>query len=149
MAGYRCAKCGTDLDEADSACPHCGTAREGNADATAAFVPVETEEGVVLAPVAGGIGPALVVQKGPDAGERFALSADVVTIGRDPASDIFLNDITVSRRHARIERGAGGFTLSDSGSLNGTYVNRDRIESRPLARGDEIQIGKFRLIFTE
>jgi hypothetical protein len=89
----------------------------------------------------------LVVSRGPNAGSRFLLDADVVTVGRHPESDIFLDDITVSRRHAEFRRGEGGFTVDDVGSLNGTYVNRDRVDHAPLAGGDEVQIGKYRLVF--
>jgi pSer/pThr/pTyr-binding forkhead associated (FHA) protein len=105
------------------------------------------ETGEPVGGIPSGSGPALVVSKGPDAGERFVLAGQIVTIGRDPASDIFLNDITVSRRHARIDRTETGFDLSDVGSLNGTYVNGERIETHPLTSGDEVQIGKFRLRF--
>ena len=89
----------------------------------------------------------LVVRRGPNAGARFLLDHDVTTSGRHPDSDIFLDDVTVSRRHAEFHRGAGGFTVRDVGSLNGTYVNRERVESATLSSGDEVQIGKFRLVF--
>jgi hypothetical protein len=89
----------------------------------------------------------LVVKRGPNAGSRFLLDKDVTTAGRHPESDIFLDDVTVSRRHAEFHREADGFTVSDVGSLNGTYLNRERIESAPLAGGDEVQIGKFRLVY--
>jgi pSer/pThr/pTyr-binding forkhead associated (FHA) protein len=92
----------------------------------------------------------LVVKKGPDAGTNFFLEKDVVTCGRDASSDIFLDDVTVSRRHAEIRRNGNEFTIVDSDSLNGTFVNRNRVEKAPLKNGDEIQIGKFKLvIFTE
>ena len=89
----------------------------------------------------------LVVQKGPGAGSRFLLDQDVVNAGRHPDSEIFLDDVTVSRRHAVFNRSADGFTVSDVGSLNGTYVNRDRIETIQLKDSDEVQIGKYRLVF--
>jgi FHA domain-containing protein len=89
----------------------------------------------------------LVVRRGPNAGARFLLDHDVTTSGRHPDSDIFLDDVTVSRRHAEFHRGAGGFTVRDVGSLNGTYVNRERVESATLNNSDEVQIGKFRLVF--
>src|SRR4029079_18141642 len=91
----------------------------------------------------------LVVKRGPNAGSRFLLDKDVTTAGRHPESDIFLDDVTVSRRHAEFHREADGFTVSDVGSLNGTYLNRERIESAPLSGGDEVQIGKLRLVFFE
>lgn len=90
----------------------------------------------------------LLVQRGPDAGARFLLDTDVVTVGRHPDSDIFLDDISVSRRHATFSRTANGYVISDLGSLNGSYVNRDRIDTDVvLSGGDEVQIGKYRLIF--
>jgi pSer/pThr/pTyr-binding forkhead associated (FHA) protein len=89
----------------------------------------------------------LVVQKGPGAGSRFLLDQDVVNAGRHPDSEIFLDDVTVSRRHAVFNRSGEQFTVSDVGSLNGTYVNRDRIEKVRLTDGDEVQIGKYRLVF--
>ncbi len=89
----------------------------------------------------------LVVQKGPGAGSRFLLDVDVVNAGRHPDSEIFLDDVTVSRRHAVFNRTGDSFTVSDVGSLNGTYVNRDRIEAHNLSDGDEVQIGKYRLVF--
>jgi pSer/pThr/pTyr-binding forkhead associated (FHA) protein len=89
----------------------------------------------------------LVVQRGPGAGSRFLLDADLVTAGRHPESEIFLDDVTVSRRHADFRRSGSSFSVSDVGSLNGTYVNRDRIDSVDLKDGDEVQIGKYRLVF--
>src|SRR5690349_23225716 len=90
----------------------------------------------------------LLVQRGPDAGARFLLDTDVVTVGRHPDSDIFLDDISVSRRHATFSRSAEGYVVADLGSLNGTYVNRDRIDADVnLTGGDEVQIGKYRLIY--
>jgi pSer/pThr/pTyr-binding forkhead associated (FHA) protein len=89
----------------------------------------------------------LVVQKGPGAGSRFLLDADETQAGRHPDSEIFLDDVTVSRRHAVFHRTGDTFTVSDVGSLNGTYVNRDRIEKVQLHDSDEVQIGKYRLVF--
>jgi pSer/pThr/pTyr-binding forkhead associated (FHA) protein len=89
----------------------------------------------------------LAVRRGPNAGARFLLDHDVTTSGRHPDSDIFLDDVTVSRRHAEFHREGGVFTVRDVGSLNGTYVNRERVESATLSNGDEVQIGKFRLVF--
>ena len=89
----------------------------------------------------------LVVQRGPGSGSRFLLDADVVTAGRHPDSEIFLDDVTVSRRHAEFKRDGSTFTVSDVGSLNGTYVNRDRIDTVQLKDGDEVQVGKYRLVF--
>jgi hypothetical protein len=89
----------------------------------------------------------LVVQRGPNAGSRFLLDAEVTSAGRAPDSDIFLDDVTVSRRHAEFTRAAQGYLVRDVGSLNGTYVNRERIEEVLLSDGDEVQIGKYRLVF--
>jgi len=89
----------------------------------------------------------LVVRRGPNAGARFLLDHDVTTSGRHPDSDIFLDDVTVSRRHAEFHRDGSTFTVRDVGSLNGTYVNRERVESATLNNGDEVQIGKFRLVY--
>ncbi|HEY3688013.1 MAG TPA: FHA domain-containing protein [Streptosporangiaceae bacterium] len=89
----------------------------------------------------------LVVKRGPNAGSRFLLDSDMTTAGRHPESDIFLDDVTVSRRHVEFYRNGSAFSVRDVGSLNGTYVNRERIEEAPLSGGDEVQIGKFRLVF--
>jgi pSer/pThr/pTyr-binding forkhead associated (FHA) protein len=91
----------------------------------------------------------LIVQRGPSAGSRFLLDTDEVTAGRHPDSDIFLDDVTVSRRHAVFRRTPDGYQVVDVGSLNGTYVNRDRIDSITLSGGDEVQIGKYRLVYFE
>ncbi|HET9654353.1 MAG TPA: FHA domain-containing protein [Kineosporiaceae bacterium] len=89
----------------------------------------------------------LVVRRGPNAGARFLLDGPRTTAGRRPDSDIFLDDVTVSRKHAEFLRKEGRFVVRDVGSLNGTYVQRDRIEEVVLRAGDEVQIGKYRMIF--
>jgi pSer/pThr/pTyr-binding forkhead associated (FHA) protein len=89
----------------------------------------------------------LVVKRGPNAGSRFLLDQDTTSAGRHPDSDIFLDDVTVSRRHAEFRREGGEFVVIDVGSLNGTYVNREPVDQAVLANGDEVQIGKFRLVF--
>lgn len=89
----------------------------------------------------------LVVKRGPNAGSRFLLDQAVTSAGRHPDSDIFLDDVTVSRRHAEFRLESGDFQVVDVGSLNGTYVNREPVDSSVLANGDEVQIGKFRLVF--
>lgn len=91
----------------------------------------------------------LVVKRGPNAGSRFLLDSELTEVGRRPDSDIFLDDVTVSRRHAEFYRHGGRFAVRDVGSLNGTYVNRERIEEAALVGGDEVQIGKFRLVFLQ
>ncbi|MGH3901095.1 MAG: glycogen accumulation regulator GarA [Pseudonocardiaceae bacterium] len=89
----------------------------------------------------------LVVKRGPNAGSRFLLDRSTTSAGRHPDSDIFLDDVTVSRRHAEFRREGGDFVVVDVGSLNGTYVNREPVDTAVLANGDEVQIGKFRLVF--
>ncbi len=89
----------------------------------------------------------LVVKRGPNAGSRFVLEGSAVTAGRSPDSDIFLDDVTVSRRHASFVPAGASYEVRDVGSLNGTYLNRERIDAATLANGDEVQIGKFRLVF--
>lgn len=89
----------------------------------------------------------LIVQRGSNAGSRFLLNTDSSTVGRHPDSDIFLDDISVSRRHATFERTRQGVTVRDAGSLNGTYVNRELVDECLLQAGDEVQVGKFRLVF--
>ena len=89
----------------------------------------------------------LIVQRGPNTGARFLLDPDVTNAGRSPKADIFLDDVTVSRKHCQFIASNGGHIVRDSGSLNGTYVNREPRNSQVLSIGDEIQIGKFRLVF--
>jgi pSer/pThr/pTyr-binding forkhead associated (FHA) protein len=107
----------------------------------------EDELTVTLDELPGSIGM-LVVKRGPNAGSKFVLDQDVTKAGRHPDSDIFLDDVTVSRRHAEVVHAGDGYRLRDVGSLNGTYLNRERIESEAtLQNGDELQIGKFKLVF--
>ena len=114
-------------------------------DSAPAEEPSEVNEGGVDAlPPGTGL---LVVKRGPNAGSRFLLDEVVTTAGRHPESHIFLDDVTVSRRHAEFIRQGKDFLVRDVGSLNGTYLNRGRIDSAILAGGDEVQIGKFRLVF--
>ncbi len=146
-----CAQCGTKLDGP-------GVAEESATEVTSTITftaPVkehaddrslnEADAAAVDALPAGSA--LLVVQRGPSAGSRFLLDTDVVTAGRHPESEIFLDDVTVSRRHAEFRRGADGYAVVDVGSLNGTYVNRDRIDEVLLQGGDEVQIGKYRLVY--
>jgi pSer/pThr/pTyr-binding forkhead associated (FHA) protein len=92
-------------------------------------------------------GGLLIVVRGPIAGSRLALTKDLTTAGRHPKSDLFLDDVTVSRRHAELVRSGDGFVLRDVGSLNGTYLNGERVDEAPLANGDEIQVGRYKLAF--
>ena len=134
------------------------TSDEGTGDITSAF-PAHLV-GELDAPATAGVEPhvaaradlpigaaLLVVKRGPNAGSRFLLDQPVTSAGRHPGSDIFLDDVTVSRRHAEFRREDDTFRVVDVGSLNGTDVNREPVESAALANGDEIQIGKFRLVF--
>lgn len=89
----------------------------------------------------------LIVQRGPNTGARFLLDADVTNAGRSPSSDIFLDDVTVSRKHCQFIRQDGRHLVRDSGALNGTYVNRQRVDQALLAAGDEVQIGKYRMTY--
>jgi pSer/pThr/pTyr-binding forkhead associated (FHA) protein len=120
---------------------------EADATATLQSIDVETSEEAHINELEPGQS-CLIVRRGPAAGTKYTLGdKDIVTVGRHPQSDIFLNDITVSRRHAEVRRDGDGYLVADLGSLNGTYVNRARVDSSPLASGDELQIGKFRLLF--
>ena len=97
-----------------------------------------------------GTGPAgLLVVRGDNVGSRFGLHRQTTTLGRDPASDVFLADVTVSRHHCEVVRVDDGFEVRDAGSLNGTYVNGERVTSAGLAHGDELQVGKFKLVFVD
>ena len=159
-----CTRCGYDNPDASRYCAQCGAPlgpaadRPGASEATSVIniasleetaepseLPVESQLGAVDALPAGSA--LLVVKRGPNAGSRFLLDRELTTAGRHPDSDIFLDDVTVSRRHAEFRREHGTFIVHDVGSLNGTYVNRERIDSSALAGGDEVQIGKFRLVF--
>jgi len=91
--------------------------------------------------------PLLVVIRGTNAGSRFALDPKVTTIGRHPDSTVFLDDVTVSRRHAEVRAEDAHYVVSDVGSLNGTYLNGDRVDVHELSEGDQLQVGKYRLVF--
>ncbi len=155
MDGVFCNRCGHRNPAGSNFCSSCGAVlQQGTGDdTTITFLPVEAagevaEEEVSLAldEIAEGAG-LLVVKRGPNAGSKFLLEADVTRAGRHPDSDIFLDDITVSRRHAEFVRQGKAYVVRDVGSLNGTYLNRERIDEAPLATGDEVQIGKFKLVF--
>jgi pSer/pThr/pTyr-binding forkhead associated (FHA) protein len=114
------------------------------------FEPVEEDGGEAGGGDEPGEGATLVIRTGGGrAGEQFTVDRENMTIGRAPQSDVFLDDITVSREHALLERRADGLHLTDRGSLNGTYVNRHRVETVRLSDGDELQIGKYRLTYIE
>jgi pSer/pThr/pTyr-binding forkhead associated (FHA) protein len=148
-----CQECGFTNSEGANYCQRCG-AFLGGAEAppgatTAAYRLGETGElEAVDLDAAVGRGAALVIRAGGGrAGESFALDGDRLTVGRRPDCDIFLDDVTVSRDHAVLVRRGADYHLDDCGSLNGSYVNRRRIESHRLADGDELQIGKYKLAF--
>jgi hypothetical protein len=136
-----CQKCGAFLGAADAPAggePSTATYRVGE---TGELIPVDLEDAAAQ-------GPVLVIRSGGGrVGESFPLAGDRLTIGRRPDSDIFLDDVTVSRDHALLVRRGGDLYLDDLGSLNGSYVNRRRIESHRLDDGDELQIGKYKLTF--
>lgn len=154
-----CSQCGTRLVTAEPSGGESrgGAAAESPGEATATFGAAHDKADTSdrqLSPVDAAAVDALpgghallVVQRGPGAGSRFLLDEDQINAGRHPDSQIFLDDVTVSRRHAEFHRNGEEFTVSDAGSLNGTYVNRDRIDRVQLKDGDEVQIGKYRLVF--
>jgi pSer/pThr/pTyr-binding forkhead associated (FHA) protein len=148
-----CTNCGHRNPEGSNFCSSCGNPLgEKGGDQTITFqtgeIDADLEEEIHISPeeLEGGRA-VLIVKRGPNAGSKFFLDEDTVVIGRHPDSDIFLDDITVSRRHAEIKRKGTDFSMADVGSLNGTYVNRERVEGAELRSGDEIQIGKFKLVF--
>jgi len=164
----KCASCNADLTPDARFCAQCGAPTgQGEADYSAlpasettrqfrpvgADEPADAAEPEAVLPETLSIEglPAdtalLVVKRGPNAGSRFLLDQAVTTAGRHPHSDIFLDDVTVSRRHVEFRRDGADFTVNDVGSLNGTYLNRELVDSATLASGDEVQIGKFRLVF--
>lgn len=145
-----CTRCGHRNRDDARFCAECGAPLQE--DTTAALTPIEVEdEAAVEFPFPHDeLEPGqalLVVKRGPNAGSTFLIGGELTTAGRSPESDVFLDDVTVSRKHAEIVRRGGEFFIRDVGSLNGTYVNRERVEETKLAGGDEIQIGKFKLSF--
>jgi FHA domain-containing protein/zinc ribbon protein len=147
-----CSECGFQNPEAANYCSRCGALLEKGepgAEATQAFSPEEVGE-LAREPVEGLEGPALVVRSGGGrAGETFRPAGERTRIGRSPECEIFLDDVTVSRNHAVLVERDGHFFVEDQGSLNGTFVNRRRIDDQQLGNGDELQIGKYRLTFVE
>ena len=149
MSHVYCPECGFQNPEAANYCARCGAhlVRPDESETTMTFTPEdESEDGSVLPEGIGG--PALVVRAGGGrAGETFPLEGERVTVGRSPDCEIFLDDVTVSRKHAVLVRSGERFSIADEGSLNGTFVNRKRVENAELEDGDELQIGKYRLTF--
>jgi pSer/pThr/pTyr-binding forkhead associated (FHA) protein len=148
-----CGSCGHPNPLGSNYCSSCGAALTDRDDEHATLaVPIDDlpaidEEHVfdeaALEPGTG----MLLVRRGPNAGSRYVLDHPVTTLGRHPDSRVFLDDITVSRRHAEIRKTTGGYEVVDAGSLNGTYLNRERVDQGVLNDGDLIQIGKFKLMF--
>lgn len=171
VPGVSCPRCGAPNPENARYCSQCATpltksaAERGNAGETTSMIftgaepigvePADaepTDQSAADAAAVDTLPPntaLLVVRRGPNEGSRFLLDSELTEVGRRPDSDIFLDDVTVSRRHAEFYRQGGKFAVRDVGSLNGTYVNRERIEEVALNGGDEVQIGKFRMVFLQ
>jgi pSer/pThr/pTyr-binding forkhead associated (FHA) protein len=152
-----CNHCGHRNPPESAFCSSCGSALDLKGDRTVTLTAVDplqdapgVEDDIVVTVGDLPRGAAvLIVRSGPQSGDRFALSAAETRLGRHPDSEIMLDDITVSRRHAAIEQTPEGYVVTDAGSLNGTYVNQERIERAVLHHGDELQVGKFRLVLFE
>jgi len=143
-----CSQCGNENTDDAKFCSQCGQPLEPTPAETTATISfggptpkTDADERAILNEADAAAADAL------PAGSRYLLDTDVVSAGRHPESDIFLDDITVSRRHVEFHRTEGSYRVHDVGSLNGTYVNRDRIDDALLQNGDEVRIGKFRLVF--
>ena len=152
MSHVYCPECGFQNPEAASYCSKCGAHLHvpENVEATQQFSAAEGEDQFDTLDDLGLKGPALVVRSGGGrSGETFVPQEDRTTIGRSPDCGIFLDDVTVSRKHAVLAESNGKWTIEDQGSLNGTFVNRERVDSAELSDGDELQIGKYRLTFLQ
>jgi pSer/pThr/pTyr-binding forkhead associated (FHA) protein len=150
MSHVYCPECGFQSPEAANFCARCGAllARDMRDETTQSIDPTELTAEHAAAPATESSGPALVVRAGGGrAGDRFVPAGERTLIGRSPDCDIFLDDVTVSRRHAELIRDGARISIRDLGSLNGTFVNRRRIESAELEDDDEVQIGKYRLTY--
>ncbi len=145
-----CANCGSEVTPEMKFCANCGV-RLDHGQSTASYAPAFEEGGEETAAPATGIDGAALIEldlvEGTAGRRMHDIKEGVVTVGRTPQSDIFLDDVTVSRKHAEIERNESGYRIRDVGSLNGTYVNRVRVDAVDLRNGDEIQIGKYRFKF--
>ncbi len=151
MSHIYCPECGFQNPEAANYCAKCGALlvkEEPGDETTLAFTPEDQDEASATLEDVGIKGPALVVRSGGGrAGETFHPSGERTVIGRSPECEIFLDDVTVSRTHVVLLEREGSFFIQDEGSLNGTFLNRHRIESAQIEDGDELQIGKYRLTF--
>ncbi len=144
-----CPECGAGITQQMKFCSECGT-RLDHGQSTVSYAPAFEDEhgGVVQAGEPGAAALIELDQVEGTAGRRMHdIGEEIVTVGRGPESNIFLDDVTVSRRHAEILRGERGYRIRDVGSLNGTYVNRVRVDAVDLRNGDEIQVGKYRFKF--
>jgi len=148
----RCRRCGHENEAGANFCSSCGQALPREEETTLNLqelterLELDEDLGEALAELPEGMGM-LVVRRGPNAGSRYVLDEEVTALGRHPESDIFLDDITVSRRHASVRRSSEGYDVSDAGSLNGTYVDHERVDVAPLHNFAELQIGRFILVF--
>jgi pSer/pThr/pTyr-binding forkhead associated (FHA) protein len=153
MSSAFCSQCGHQNTEGANFCSSCGHSLLAVGDDLTVTLHTTLADGALVdVTLEGGGGPgatpaALVINRGPDSGQVYLLDRDVIVAGRNPEAEIFLDDVTVSRRHAEIRRVGNGYTVVDSGSLNGTYVNTHRVGEQALFAGDEVQIGKFHLVF--
>jgi hypothetical protein len=149
----RCRRCGHENDASANFCSSCGTALGREDDETTLTLAaledrqaIEVEFGGLLEELPSGMGM-LFVRRGPNQGSSFMLDKTVTSVGRHPDSDIFLDDVTVSRRHAEITKNDAGYEVRDVGSLNGTYVDHERVDVAPLRDLNELQVGRFVLTF--
>lgn len=151
MTDVICTNCGHHNQQGANFCSSCGQPVDRVADEPATITfSLDPDEGQELSIEVASLGAhgTLVVTRGPNTGSQFALEHVITTLGRHPDSDIFLDDVTVSRRHVEVERAPGGTVVRDVGSLNGTYLNQQRIEGEvALGDGDELQVGKFKLTY--
>ena len=155
MAYVFCNQCGHRNPPEAAFCSSCGGVLDRLSDHTITLAKIDPlleaagpdDDIVVNLGRLPGSAASLVVRNGPQAGAALSLDADVTRLGRATEGEVSLDDITVSRRHAEVIRTGNSYLVRDSGSLNGTYVNNTRIDEAPLAQGDELQIGKFRLVF--
>jgi pSer/pThr/pTyr-binding forkhead associated (FHA) protein len=145
-------RCGHNNEHGARYCSSCGAPLEVEEQTTVSLALVEdrsalqAELGDALDDLPEGLGM-LVVRRGPNAGSTFVLEGDETSLGRHPDSDVFLDDVTVSRRHATVRRTADGYEVVDAGSLNGTYVDHERVDTAPLGDMQELQVGRFVLTF--